>query len=90
MEGWRMATVAVRSMWRNACPSPTVVVVFPSPSGVGVIAVTTTYVASGRSGEGVGGLQLDLGDVLAVGLQIAGVDAHVAGDAGRRLERGAV
>ena len=32
-----------------AWPSPTVVVVLPSPSGVGVIAVTTTYFAFGRS-----------------------------------------
>ncbi len=32
-----------------ACPSPTVVVVLPSPNGVGVMAVTTTYFAFGRS-----------------------------------------
>ena len=32
-----------------ACPSPTVVVVLPSPSGVGVIADTTMYLAFGRS-----------------------------------------
>src|SRR5262245_40497114 len=30
-------------------PSPTVVVDLPSPSGVGVIAVTTTYLPRGRS-----------------------------------------
>ena len=36
-------------MWLSAWPSPTVVVVLPSPSGVGVIAVTTTYFARGRS-----------------------------------------
>ncbi len=34
--------VALRPMWRIAWPSPTVVVVLPSPSGVGVTAVTTT------------------------------------------------
>ncbi len=32
-----------------AWPRPTVVVVLPSPSGVGVMAVTTTYLAFGRS-----------------------------------------
>jgi len=31
----------------NAWPRPTVVVVFPSPNGVGVIADTTTYFAFG-------------------------------------------
>ena len=47
--GCLTATVAVLPMWEKACPSPTVVVVFPSPSGVGVIAETTTYFASGLS-----------------------------------------
>ena len=44
-----MAIVAWRPIQARACPSPTVVVVFPSPSGVGVTAVTTTYLALGRS-----------------------------------------
>ncbi len=44
-----MAIVARFPMWRIAWPSPTVVVVFPSPRGVGVIADTTTYFAFGRS-----------------------------------------
>src|SRR5215213_8882091 len=47
--GWRRATVALLPMCLKACPRPTVVVVFPSPRGVGVIADTTTYFASGRS-----------------------------------------
>ena len=33
----------------NASPSPTLVVVFPSPAGVGLIAVTNTSFPSGRS-----------------------------------------
>ena len=37
-----MAMVAWRPMQARAWPRPTVVVVFPSPSGVGVTAVTTT------------------------------------------------
>ena len=37
-----MAMVACRPIQASACPSPTVVVVLPSPSGVGVTAVTTT------------------------------------------------
>ena len=48
MDGWRMAMVARRPMWAMACPRPTVVVVFPSPSGVGVMPDTTTYLAFGR------------------------------------------
>ena len=42
IDGWRMAIVAFLPMWRKAWPNPTVVVVFPSPSGVGVTAETTT------------------------------------------------
>ena len=49
IDGWRMAIVAFLPMWRKAWPNPTVVVVFPSPSGVGVTAETTTYRAVGRS-----------------------------------------
>src|SRR5581483_3807579 len=49
IEGWRMATVARLPILLSASPRPTVVVVLPSPSGVGVIADTTTYFAFGRS-----------------------------------------
>src|SRR6266699_6379543 len=48
IDGWRMATVAGRPMCDSAWPRPTVVVVLPSPRGVGVIADTTTYLAFGR------------------------------------------
>src|ERR1700693_4455795 len=49
IDGWRMPTVARLPMYDRAWPRPTVVVVLPSPSGVGVIAETTTYLAFGRS-----------------------------------------
>jgi hypothetical protein len=42
IEACRIETVARRPMWRIAWPRPMVVVVLPSPSGVGVTAVTTT------------------------------------------------
>src|SRR5438552_5057813 len=48
IEGWRIATVERLPICDRACPRPTVVVVLPSPSGVGVIAETTTYLAMGR------------------------------------------
>ncbi len=47
IDGCRIATVARFPMCLNPCPRPTVVVVLPSPSGVGVIALTTTYLAAG-------------------------------------------
>ncbi len=49
IDGCRMAIVAEDPMCWKAWPSPTVVVVLPSPSGVGVMAETTTYLARGRS-----------------------------------------
>ena len=49
IDACRSAIVARLPMCRIAWPSPTVVVVLPSPSGVGVTAVTTTYLAFGRS-----------------------------------------
>ena len=39
-DGSRRAISAFLPMWRSASPKPTVVVVFPSPAGVGLIAVT--------------------------------------------------
>ena len=49
IDGWRIATVARLPIFTSASPRPTVVVVLPSPSGVGVIADTTTYFAFGLS-----------------------------------------
>ena len=72
-------------MWRIACPRPTVVVVLPSPSGVGVIAVTTTYFARGSVGQLADRLQADLGQARAVGLEEVLADAHLGGDLRQRL-----
>ena len=83
-----MAIVAFLPMWRNAMPRPIVVVVLPSPSGVGVMAVTTTYLAFGRSLQFLDGLEVDLRDVLAVLLDEPGRDADVLGDFCDRLESG--
>ena len=44
-----MHTAALRPIALRPCARPTVVVLLPSPSGVGVIAVTTTYLPFGRS-----------------------------------------
>jgi len=44
IDGWRIATIAWRDV-RQRLAETTVVVVLPSPSGVGVIAETTTYLA---------------------------------------------
>src|SRR5712692_6647187 len=48
IDGWRMVTVAGRPMRERAWPRPIVVVVLPSPSGVGVTDETTMYLAFGR------------------------------------------
>jgi hypothetical protein len=44
-----MHTAAFRPIALRPWARPTVVVLLPSPSGVGVIAVTTTYLPFGRS-----------------------------------------
>jgi hypothetical protein len=64
-----------------------VVVVFPSPSGVGVTAVTTTYFRLRHVGQLVDRRQLDLHHALPVRLQQVRADAHVAGDIIKRLEQ---
>ena len=48
-DGSRSATIARSPMRRKPSASPIVVVDFPSPAGVGVIAVTSTSAPSGRS-----------------------------------------
>ena len=47
MDGWRKATVARLPSFVRASPSPTDIVVLPSPSGVGVVAETRMYLALG-------------------------------------------
>ena len=48
-DGSRRAITAFFPILSIACPSPTVVVVFPSPAGVGFMAVTSTSLPFGRS-----------------------------------------
>ena len=60
-----------------AWPSPTVVVVLPSPSGVGVIAVTTTYFAFGRSASSSIASRRILARLVAVRLEQVLADAHL-------------
>ena len=47
-DGCRMVAIARHPIRLSAIASPTVVVVLPSPSGVGVIEVTSMYLPSGR------------------------------------------
>ena len=46
-EGSRIAMLLLLPLFASAWASPTVVVVFPSPAGVGVIAVTRISLPSG-------------------------------------------
>ena len=46
-EGSRRQITAFLPMWFSASPRPTVVVVLPSPAGVGLIAVTRISLPSG-------------------------------------------
>ena len=48
-EGWRMAPMTFLPSAPSPSTRPMVVVDLPSPSGVGVMAVTSTYLPSGRS-----------------------------------------
>ena len=57
-------------------PRPTVVVVLPSPAGVGVIAVTRISLPSGRSCQRADVVEGDLGLVVAVGDQMLRRDAE--------------
>ena len=85
--GWRRLMTALLPMCFIAWPRPTVVVVLPSPSGVGVMAVTTTYFAFGRSAQLVDRLEPDLGQVVAVRFEQVRADAHLGGDVGERRQR---
>ena len=63
----------------SASPRPTVVVVLPSPAGVGLIAVTSISLPSGRSCERGEVVERQLGLVVAVGLQVLVGDAELLG-----------
>lgn len=73
-----------------AWPSPTVVVVLPSPAGVGLMAVTSTSLPVGTVRQPGVDRFGQLGLVAAVGLQLLRQDPQAVGDFmdgqhGRRL-----
>ena len=85
-----MLTAAFLPMWLSPWASPTEVVDLPSPSGVGVIAVTRTYLPRGRSAlEPLDGRERDLGLGRAVQLELVVGDAEVAGHVDDRARRDA-
>ena len=70
-EGSRRQIIAFLPMWLSASPRPTVVVVLPSPAGVGLIAVTRISLPSGLPFSVLEVVQRDLGLVVAVGLEVS-------------------
>ena len=77
-----MAT-AVRTPSRlRPCASPIVVVVLPSPSGVGVMAVTIDLSTVRAVGETVEDVEADLGLVAAVELDLLRPETHLLSDVG--------
>ena len=63
----------------SASPRPTVVVVLPSPAGVGVMAVTRISLPSGRFAERGDVVERDLGLVMPVREEVLGRDAKLLG-----------
>ena len=75
-----MLTAAFLPMWLRPWASPTEVVDLPSPSGVGVIAVTSDVLAARSLGlEPADRLERDLGLGRAVQLELVVGDAEIAG-----------
>ena len=64
-------------MWLSASLRPTVVVVLPSPAGVGVIAVTRISLPFGLALQRLDVVHRDLGLVVAVGLEVLRRDAEL-------------
>ena len=65
--------------------SPTVVVVLPSPSGVGVMAVTSMYLPCGAPGQPLQHVQVHLGFVLPEEVEVLLLEAQLLGDLDDRL-----
>ena len=85
-----MHTTAFLPMRLSPSPRPTVVVVLPSPAGVGLIAVTRIRRPSFAERLEAMNLRRDLGLVVAVGQQVLGRDAERLADLpDRPLRRGA-
>jgi hypothetical protein len=89
-EASRMQIAAFLPIRFSPSPRPTVVVVLPSPAGVGLIAVTRISLPFGRSPAPSMKSCADLGLVMAVGQQRLGRDAQLRADLlDRLLLRGA-
>ncbi len=90
-DGSRRASMAFLPIWHMASKTPTAVTVLPSPSGVGVMAVTSMILPSGRVLEALEhGHVVDLGLVLAVELQLVVQDARLGGDLLDRQQGGSL
>ncbi len=75
-----MATIPSLSMCRKPWPSPTVVVVLPDPSGVGVMARHDDVLGPRAILQFVDRVERDLRRRVSVRFQQVGTDAHVGGD----------
>ena len=74
--GSRRQITAFLPMRLSASPRPTVVVVLPSPAGVGLIAVTRISLRFRRCAQALEIVQRDLRLVMAVRLQMLLIDAQ--------------
>ena len=74
----------------SPCVSAMLVVVFPSPALVGVIAVTITSLPSAFDGKSIEDRQLHLAAVAAVGHQFVGKNAGGGGDIADRQKFGGI
>ena len=61
-EGSRRQAIALRPMWFRPSTRPTVVVVLPSPAGVGLMPLTRTSLPDGRSAR----LAMWVGEIFAL------------------------
>jgi hypothetical protein len=79
-EASRMQIMAFLPIRLRPSPRPTVVVVLPSPAGVGLIAVTRISLPSACLSAGLDEVGRNLGLVMAVGQQIFARDAELGAD----------
>ena len=82
-----MVPIVLLPTWFSASDRPTVVSDLPSPSGVGVMPVTSMYRPLGLSFKRCeNGRRVDFGDVLAVRVQLGVVHAQALGHGLDRLQ----
>ena len=78
--GSRRQMIACLPIWLSASPSPTVVVVLPSPAAVGVMAVTRMSLPSGLSFRRVDVVETDFGFVVTVIFDAGGRNSQARGN----------